>query len=71
VKALRWRIIGLLLQPFCGFVLDALGLKIGLALFAGAWAAITMAHGLANTWPAFASLRALMGVAEGRPILPE
>jgi ACS family hexuronate transporter-like MFS transporter len=56
---------GLLLQPFCGYVLDALGLKIGLALFAGAWAAITMAHGLANTWPAFAGLRALMGVAEG------
>ncbi|HEU4653124.1 MAG TPA: MFS transporter [Steroidobacteraceae bacterium] len=56
---------GLLLQPFCGYVLDALGLKVGLALFAGAWSIITMAHGLANSWQAFAGLRALMGVAEG------
>jgi ACS family hexuronate transporter-like MFS transporter len=56
---------GLLLQPFCGYVLDALGLKLGLALFAAAWALITMAHGLANSWQAFAGLRGLMGIAEG------
>src|SRR4051812_46211964 len=56
---------GLLLQPLCGYVLDAMGLKLGLALFACAWSIITMAHGLAHSWPAFAGLRGLMGVAEG------
>ena len=55
---------GLMLSPISGYVLDMIGLKIGLAIFAGGWAVITMAHGLANNWQAFAGLRALMGFAE-------
>jgi MFS transporter, ACS family, hexuronate transporter len=57
--------LGIMLQPFCGYVLDVIGLKIGFALFAAAWSIITMAHGLANHWPTFAWLRGLMGLAEG------
>jgi len=56
---------GIMLQPVVGYVLDTLGLKTGLAIFAGAWSAISVAHGFASTWPAFAALRGLLGFAEG------
>ena len=54
-----------MLQPICGYVLDVLGLKVGLAIFATAWSLISMAHGLANNWPTLAVLRGLLGFAEG------
>ncbi|OYX81821.1 MAG: MFS transporter [Brevundimonas sp. 32-68-21] len=57
--------LGIMMQPVCGYVLDTLGLKTGFALFATAWSLITMAHGLASSWPAFAALRGLLGLAEG------
>jgi len=56
---------GIMCQPIAGYILDLVGLKTGLALFAAAWGAITMAHGLANSWPALAGLRAALGFAEG------
>lgn len=52
-------------QPLVGYVLDVLGLKIGLAIFVIAWASINMAHGLANSWQSLAFLRGLLGFAEG------
>src|SRR3989440_5833758 len=55
----------IMLQPICGYVLDVVGLKIGFAIFAIAWSVISMAHGLAHTWQAFAGLRALLGFTEG------
>ena len=55
----------LMLQPFCGYVLDSLGLKMGFAIFAIAWSYITMAHGLARGWRGFAWLRGCLGLAEG------
>lgn len=57
--------LGIMMQPFCGYVLDTLGLRTGFAIFAGAWSLITMAHGLAGSWPAFAALRGVLGIAEG------
>jgi ACS family hexuronate transporter-like MFS transporter len=57
--------LGIMTQPFAGYVLDTLGLRTGFALFAGAWSLITMAHGLASGWPMFAALRGLLGIAEG------
>ena len=56
---------GIILQPIVGYVLDSVGLKYGLALFAAAWSILSMAHGFASTWPAFAALRGLLGFAEG------
>ncbi|WP_156467078.1 MFS transporter, partial [Phenylobacterium sp. CCH9-H3] len=56
---------GIILQPVVGYVLDSVGLRYGLALFAGAWSVISMAHGFASTWPVFAVLRGLLGFAEG------
>jgi MFS transporter, ACS family, aldohexuronate transporter len=55
----------LMLQPIAGYALDVLGLKVGFALFAIAWSCISMAHGLARNWEAFAGLRGLLGFAEG------
>jgi ACS family hexuronate transporter-like MFS transporter len=55
----------IMLQPLCGLVLDVVGLRIGFAVFAFAWSLISMAHGLAHTWQAFAGLRGLLGLAEG------
>jgi ACS family hexuronate transporter-like MFS transporter len=57
--------LGIMMQPVAGYILDTLGLKTGFALFATAWSLITMAHGLANSWPMFAALRGLLGLAEG------
>jgi MFS transporter, ACS family, hexuronate transporter len=34
----------IMLQPFCGYALDVLGLKTGYAIFAVAWSFINMAH---------------------------
>jgi ACS family hexuronate transporter-like MFS transporter len=55
----------IMLQPFCGYVLDTVGLKLGFGLFALAWSLISMAHGLAHNWTALFWLRGLLGLAEG------
>src|SRR6188768_12396 len=55
----------IMLQPICGYVMDTVGLKTGFAIFATAWSFISMAHGLAGSWPALLGLRALLGFAEG------
>ena len=57
--------VAIMLQPIAGYVLDAIGLKRGYAIFAISWSFVSMAHGLANTWQALAGLRALLGLAEG------
>lgn len=57
--------LGIMMQPVAGYVLDTLGLRTGFAIFAGAWSLIAMAHALAGSWPAFAFLRGLLGLAEG------
>ena len=55
----------IMLQPIAGYVLDVIGLKLGAALFCLAWSVICMAHGLAESWQAFAWLRGALGLAEG------
>jgi ACS family hexuronate transporter-like MFS transporter len=57
--------VAIMCQPLAGYALDVLGLKVGFAIFAVAWSCISMAHGLARNWEAFAGLRALLGLAEG------
>jgi MFS transporter, ACS family, hexuronate transporter len=55
----------IMLQPICGYVLDVVGLRAGFAMFAVLWSIVSMAHGFARSWPAFAALRGLLGFAEG------
>jgi ACS family hexuronate transporter-like MFS transporter len=57
--------IAIMFQPLCGYVLDVLGLRLGLAIFASGWSITNMAHALANSWPTLAILRAIMGFNEG------
>jgi ACS family hexuronate transporter-like MFS transporter len=57
--------IAIMLQPICGYVLDVVGLRSGLAIFVVAWSVINMAHALAGSWKGLAFLRGLMGFAEG------
>lgn len=57
--------ITIMLQPIVGYVLDVVGLRIGVAIFVTAWSLINMAHGLAGSWRGIAFLRGLMGFAEG------
>jgi len=57
--------IAIMFQPLCGYVLDVIGLRAGLAIFATGWSLTNMAHALANSWPALAVLRAVMGFNEG------
>jgi len=57
--------IAIMFQPFVGYVMDVLGLRIGLAIFATAWSLVNMAHGLAHNWQMLAGLRALLGFSEG------
>jgi ACS family hexuronate transporter-like MFS transporter len=57
--------LAIMLQPAVGYVLDSIGLRWGVAIFAAAWSLVSMAHALASTWPAFAALRGLLGFAEG------
>jgi ACS family hexuronate transporter-like MFS transporter len=55
----------IMLQPLCGYLMDAIGLKLAFAIFAIAWSVISMAHGLVHNWQMLAGLRGLLGLAEG------
>ena len=57
--------LGIMCQPFAGWVMDTVGLKTGFGMFALAWAAIMILHSVANSWQILAVLRGLMGFAEG------
>src|SRR5258705_5265753 len=57
--------IAIMFQPVCGYVMDVLGLRVGLVIFATAWSLINMAHGFAHNWQMLAGLRALLGFSEG------
>jgi MFS transporter, ACS family, hexuronate transporter len=56
---------GIMLQPVAGYILDTIGLRAGMALFAAAWGLFAMAHGLAAGWKGLFALRGLLGFAEG------
>lgn len=56
---------GIMFQTVTGYLLDVIGLRYGLALFAGCWSLIAAAHSLAMSWPVLAGLRGAMGLAEG------
>lgn len=57
--------IGIMLQPVVGYILDVIGLRVGLALFATGWGIFTVAHGFATNWQWLAAMRGLLGFAEG------
>src|SRR6185436_11498170 len=42
--------VTLMFQPFCGYVFDTIGLRLGMFIFAIAWSLISMTHGLVHNW---------------------
>jgi ACS family hexuronate transporter-like MFS transporter len=52
-------------QPVAGLVVDALGPRLGLGLFAIAWSLANMLHALATGWTGLAACRGLLGLSEG------
>ncbi|MCW3836520.1 MFS transporter [Sphingomonas canadensis] len=55
----------IMLQPVVGYILDRIGLRTGMAVFATGWGLLTMAHGLVTSWQGLAVLRGALGFAEG------
>jgi len=56
------------MQPVCGFVIDRIGLRLGVALFALIWAAANMLHAFAGGWPTLALFRGLLGAGEAAAV---
>jgi len=54
-----------MLQPVVGYILDRVGLRLGMSIFATSWGLLTMAHGLVTGWQWLAVLRGALGFAEG------
>ena len=55
-------------QPFAGYILDLLGTKVGLFVFAVGWSLANIAHASAGGWLSLAFFRALLGFSEGAVI---
>jgi ACS family hexuronate transporter-like MFS transporter len=56
------------MQPVAGFVLDAIGTKIGFAVFAFAWSLACACAALASGWQSMAFFRGLLGLTEAAGI---
>jgi ACS family hexuronate transporter-like MFS transporter len=59
-----WQMGYAFMQPIAGLIVDAIGTKLGFALFAVAWSAACAAAALATGWQSLAFLRGLLGVTE-------
>jgi len=55
----------IMLQPACGWVMDVIGLRIGLGIFVFVWAFGAMGIGLVRNWTQLAGINALMGFTQG------
>lgn len=59
-----WQICYAFMQPIAGWMIDFLGTKAGLAIFAFAWSIICMMASLATSWQGLALFRGLLGISE-------
>ena len=59
-----WQMGYAFMQPVAGYVIDAIGTKIGFAIFAVAWSAACASAALATGWQSLAFLRSLLGITE-------
>jgi ACS family hexuronate transporter-like MFS transporter len=63
-----WQLCYAFAQPVAGYVIDAIGTKLGFAIFALAWSLICAAAALATGWGSMAVYRGLLGVSEAAGI---
>jgi len=55
-------------QPFCGMIVDHMGLRLGFALLVVGWGVSNMLNAFASTWIGLAICRALLGMTEASAI---
>jgi ACS family hexuronate transporter-like MFS transporter len=63
-----WQVCYAVMQPVAGYVLDAIGTKIGFAVFALAWSLACASAALATGWQSMALFRGLLGLTEAAGI---
>jgi ACS family hexuronate transporter-like MFS transporter len=63
-----WQVCYALMQPVAGYVLDAVGTKVGFAVFALAWSLACASAALASSWQGMAFFRGLLGLTEAAGI---
>lgn len=63
-----WQICYAIAQPIAGYILDAVGTKIGFAVFAACWSVACAMAALASGWQGLAFFRGLLGMTEAAGI---
>ncbi|GAB7126167.1 MFS transporter [Silvimonas sp. JCM 19000] len=63
-----WQACYALMQPVAGYILDAIGTKIGFAIFACAWSIACAAAAFAGNWQGLAVFRGMLGLTEAAGI---
>jgi ACS family hexuronate transporter-like MFS transporter len=63
-----WQVCYALMQPVAGYVLDAIGTKMGFAVFALAWSLACACAAFASNWQGMAFFRGLLGLTEAAGI---
>jgi ACS family hexuronate transporter-like MFS transporter len=63
-----WQVCYAVMQPVAGFILDAIGTKIGFAVFALAWSLACASAAMATGWQSMAFFRGLLGLTEAAGI---
>jgi ACS family hexuronate transporter-like MFS transporter len=63
-----WQLCYAFMQPVAGYVLDAIGTKVGFAVFALAWSLACAAAAWATGWQSLAFFRGLLGLTEAAGI---
>lgn len=61
---IAWQMGYAFMQPVAGYVIDAIGTKLGFALFAVAWSIACASAAMATGWQSLAFLRSLLGITE-------
>src|SRR5690349_21672762 len=63
-----WQVCYALMQPVAGYIIDAIGTKMGFAIFAFAWSIACALAALASGWQGLAFVRGLLGLTEAAGI---
>ncbi|WP_219116125.1 MFS transporter [Janthinobacterium sp. UMAB-56] len=63
-----WQVCYALMQPIAGYVIDAIGTKLGFAIFALAWSVACACAAMATGWQSMALFRGMLGLTEAAGI---
>jgi len=63
-----WQVCYAMMQPVAGYILDAIGTKMGFALFALAWSVACACAAFAKGWQSMALFRGMLGLTEAAGI---